>query len=124
MQLLSDELTKGKHAQADATAEQLANRIADMESLSKEAGAYTEAFARVLKRENDLVTAQKLFKAGAGKVDNWLSGTRNLVVTEGQDSEGLPYGPGHNREEIELLMDNLNEQYTNKVDAYSPYWRI
>jgi Ca2+-binding EF-hand superfamily protein len=118
MQALSDQLTQGKHAQAEASSEQLSTRITDMASLSEEATAYEQALARVLQRENDLVTAQKLFKAGAAKVDNWLSGTRGLVVMEGDDagSEAAPYGPGRNREDIELLTDSLNEQYTNKVD--------
>jgi Ca2+-binding EF-hand superfamily protein len=118
MRTLSDQLTQGKHAHAEASAEQLASRIADMASLSDEATAYGEALSRVLERENNLVTAQKLFKAGAAKVDAWLSGTRGLIIMgrDGDDPEAVPYGPGHNREDIELLIDSLNEQYTNKVD--------
>ena len=120
MQTLSTKLTEGRHAQANAIAEQLANRLAGVSSLSAKAELFITAINKVLERENNLVTMQKLFKASAAKIDSWLCSTRALIAIHSGDNVDniatTPYGPGHSREEIELLIDNLNEQYTNKVD--------
>jgi hypothetical protein len=103
MKQLSNELTEGQHAEADAVVEQQTARKADIEELGVCAIAYEEKLNGVLRREMDLVAAQKQFKAGASKLENWLGNTLALTAIP-QEVSDQPFGPGNNIEAIELLV--------------------
>ena len=118
MQILSNELTEGQHVDAEAVAEQQTARKADIDELSISAEKYEEQLNGILRRETDLVATQKQFKAGASKLENWLSNSLALTAIPEDSETATAFGPGNNVEAIEILADTFAEQHTNKVDQY------